>query len=165
LRGIDVDGVTHGQRRIVTHQMEAALRHLDEHCRVYQYLVKRIVDPFQAPVCAEPVAQEALNRRTAYLNDRRSDLYQLGQYVVLLYEPVSRAKTATRLERIWRRPSDATLFATGCRHKGRSNCWNPSWMMRFQPFIIGPSPWNRSWQISGCIDCRTPTHLASSGSS
>ncbi len=107
LRGIDVDGVTHGQRRIVTHQMEAALRHLDEHCRVYQYLVKRIVDPFQAPVCAEPVAQEALNRRTAYLNDRRSDLYQLGQYVVLLYEPVSRAKTATRLERIWRRPGDA----------------------------------------------------------
>jgi hypothetical protein len=73
LRGIDVDGVTHGQRRIVTHQMEAALRHLDEHCRVYQYLVKRIVDPFQAPICGEPVAQEALNRRTAYLNDRRSD--------------------------------------------------------------------------------------------
>ena len=107
LRGIDVDGVTHAQRRILTHHMEAAFRHLDEHCRVYQYLVKRIADPFEAPICGEPVAQEALNRRTAYLNDRRSELYQLAHYVVLLYEPTSRAKTATRLERIWRRPADA----------------------------------------------------------
>src|SRR5262249_54706441 len=66
-----------------------------------------IADPFEAPICSEPVAQEALNRRTAYLNGRRSELYQLAQYVVLLYEPASRAKTATRLERIWRRPADA----------------------------------------------------------
>ena len=64
--------------------MEAALRQLDERCRVYQYLIKRTVDPFVAPLCAEPVAQEALNRRTAYLNDRRADLYQLAQFMVLL---------------------------------------------------------------------------------
>ena len=107
LRGVDVDGLTHAQRRALTHRMEAALHHLDERCRVYQYLVKRIADPFEAPLCAEPVAQEALNRRTAYLNERRTDLYQLAQYVVLLYEPVARAQTATRLERILRRPGDA----------------------------------------------------------
>ena len=86
LRGVDVDGLTQAQRRALTHRMEAALRQLDERCRVYQYLVKRTVDPFVAPLCAEPVAQEALNRRTAYLNDRRPELYQLAQYVVLLRE-------------------------------------------------------------------------------
>jgi type IV secretion system protein VirB4 len=107
LRGIDVDGLTHAQRRALTHRMEAALHQLDERCRVYQYLVKRTVDPFAAPHCAEPVAQEAQNRRTAYLNDRRSDLFQLTQYVVLLYEPVARAQTATRLKRIWGRPGEA----------------------------------------------------------
>jgi type IV secretory pathway VirB4 component len=84
LQGVDVDGLTHAQRRALTHRMEAALRHLDERCRVYQYLIKRSVDPFVAPVCAEPVAQEALNRRTAYLNERRSVLYQLAHYVLLL---------------------------------------------------------------------------------
>ena len=86
LRGVDVDGLTQAQRRALTHRMEAALRQLDERCRVYQYLVKRTVDPFVAPLCAEPVAQEALNRRTAYLNARRPELYQLTQYVVLLLE-------------------------------------------------------------------------------
>jgi hypothetical protein len=30
LRGVDVDGVTHAQRRALTHRMEAALRQLDE---------------------------------------------------------------------------------------------------------------------------------------
>ena len=48
---------------------------MDERCRLYQYLIKRTVDPFVAPLCAEPVAQEALCRRTAYLNDRRPELY------------------------------------------------------------------------------------------
>ena len=96
LRGVDVDGLTHAQRRALTHRMEAALRQLDERCRVYQYLVKRTVDPFVAPLCAEPVAQEALNRRTAYLNDRRPDLYQLALYVVLLLRNAARARRPAR---------------------------------------------------------------------
>jgi type IV secretion system protein VirB4 len=107
LRGVDVDGLTHAQRRALTHRMEAALRQLDERTRVYQYLIKRTVDPFVAPVCAEPVAQEALSRRTAYLNERRGDLYQLAQYLVLLHEPTFRGRTSTRLERFWREPREA----------------------------------------------------------
>jgi len=50
LRGVDVDGLTQAQRRALTHRMEAALRHLDERCRLYQYVVKRMVDPFVAPL-------------------------------------------------------------------------------------------------------------------
>src|SRR5688572_32614328 len=88
LRGVDVDGLTQAQRRSLTHRMEAALRQLDERCRLYQYLIKRTVDPFVAPLCAEPVAQEALCRSTEYLNDRSPELCQLAEYVVLLGDVV-----------------------------------------------------------------------------
>jgi type IV secretion system protein TrbE len=107
LRGVDVDGLTQAQRRSLTHRMEAALRHLDERCRLYQYLVKRVVEPFVAPACAEPVAQEALCRRTAYLNERRPELYQLAQYVVLLRESSTQGQVGTRLHGVWREPREA----------------------------------------------------------
>ena len=113
--------------------MEAALRQLDERCRVYQYLVKRTVDPFVAPLCAEPVAQEALNRRTAYLNDRRPELYQLTQYVVLLLETTqgqveyatarSLARTARSVPPVAFDPSfaEAAGGRTGRRHRRLSH--------------------------------------------
>jgi hypothetical protein len=100
--------VTHAQRRAVTHGMEVALRQLDERTRVYQYLIKQTVDPFVVPACAQPVAQEAMIRRTEYLNERRRELYQLAQYVVLLYEPAFEARTSTRLERFWREPRESS---------------------------------------------------------
>jgi type IV secretion system protein VirB4 len=107
LRGVDVDGLMHAQRRALTHRMEAALRQLDERSRVYQYVIKRSVEPFVVPPCAEGFAGEALARRTAYLNDRRRDLYHLAQYVVLVHEQAPRARASTRLERIWREPREA----------------------------------------------------------
>jgi len=107
LRGIDVDGLTQAQRRFLTHHMEAALRLLDERCRLYQYLVKRVAEPFVVPTCVEPVAQEALSRRTDYLNERRHDLYQFAQYVVLLRESGTRGQAGTRLQGIWREPREA----------------------------------------------------------
>ena len=71
LRGQDAEGLTHAQRRSLVHQFEAALRLLDEHCRVYQYVVKQTVDLFVAPACRRAIAHEALQRRTDYLNERR----------------------------------------------------------------------------------------------
>ena len=47
--GPDAECLTHDQRRAAVHQFEAALRLLDERCRVYQYVIKRRVDPFVAP--------------------------------------------------------------------------------------------------------------------
>src|SRR5919107_5508438 len=107
LQGVDVDGLTQAQRRSLTHRMEAALRQLDERCRLYQYLIKRTVDPFVAPLCTEPVAQEALCRRTAYLNARRPELYQLSQYLVLLRESATSGQVSTRLHGLWREPRQA----------------------------------------------------------
>ena len=41
IHGQDAEGLTHDQRRQLVHQMEAALRLLDERCRVYQYVLRQ----------------------------------------------------------------------------------------------------------------------------
>src|SRR5205085_7890412 len=92
----------------IVHRFEAALRLLDESCRVYQYLCKRRIDPIQPVPCRHPVAQEAIQRRAAYLNGRRDDLYELDLYLVLVYEGLKpRAGTSTRLQALCRRPRAA----------------------------------------------------------
>ena len=55
--------LSHPQRQALAHRFEAALRLLDEHCRVYQYLLKRTVAPFVAAACQQPIANEAIQRR------------------------------------------------------------------------------------------------------
>jgi type IV secretion system protein TrbE len=107
VRGIDVDALTHPERHAHAHRMEAALRALDERCRVYQYLVKRNADAFVAPPCPEPIAREAATRRADYLNARRSDLYRLELFMVLVYEPSGRARVSTSLSNLRRSPRDA----------------------------------------------------------
>ena len=63
LRGVDYEGLSYPQRQQLVHRFEAALRLLDEHCRVYQYLWKRQVGPFVSSPCSNPVANEAIQRR------------------------------------------------------------------------------------------------------
>ena len=107
VRGLDYEGLTHGQRSAMVHRFEAALRLLDAHCRVYQYLLKGTIDRIVAAPCAQPVAHEAIQQRTAYLNSRRSDLYELALYLVVLYEAPTRVGTSTNLRNLWRTPKDA----------------------------------------------------------
>ncbi len=107
LRGVDYEGLSHPQRQALAHRFEAALRLLDEHCRVYQYLLKRTVGPFVAAQCEQPVANEAIQRRAAYLNGRREDLYDLSLYLVLLYEAPHVARRSTELRRVWQAPREA----------------------------------------------------------
>src|SRR2546426_8263113 len=87
LRGIDYEGLTHAQRGTLAHRLESALRLLDEHCRVYQYFVKRTIEPLVSAPCSQPIANEAIQRRIDYLNGRRTELYDAALYAVLLYEP------------------------------------------------------------------------------
>ncbi len=107
LRGVDYEGFTHAQRRALAHRFEAALRLLNEQCRVYQYLLKRIIDPIVAAPCVQPIAHEAIQRRATYLNDRRHELYDLSLYLVLMYEPPSVGRTSTTLRRLGRAPGAA----------------------------------------------------------
>lgn len=107
VRGHDAEGLTHGQRRGIVHQFEAALRLLDEHCRVYQYVIKQIVEPFVAPSCTRAVAHEALQGRADYLNARRHELYRVDHFFVLLLEGPTQVRTSTSLNRAWRAPVEA----------------------------------------------------------
>ena len=107
LRGVDYEGVSQSQRQALVHRFEAALRLLDEHCRVYQYLFKREVGPFVATSCTTPVANEAIQRRVAYLNSRRHDLYEVSSYLVLLYEAPHVRRRSTELRRVWQAPRQA----------------------------------------------------------
>jgi len=98
VRGLDYEGLDAAARRDAVHRFEAALRALDEHCRLYQYLCKRRVRQFDAGRCEQRVAREAIERRTAYLNDRREDLYHIGLYMVLVYEGLQRRGARSRLK-------------------------------------------------------------------
>src|SRR5262249_52011363 len=106
LRGVDYEGLTHAQRAAVVHRLEAALRLLDEHWRVYQYVVKRTIPPLSAASCSQPVANEAIQERVPYRIGRRSELFEVRLFVVLLYEPPTRARTSTRMRDLWTSPID-----------------------------------------------------------
>jgi len=107
VRGVDAERLTHTQLAALAHQFAAALRLLDDHYRVYQYLIKRTIDPIATSACANPVAQRAIEARAAYLNGRRSELYELDLYLILLYEPPRSARTSTHLRPLWRSPARA----------------------------------------------------------
>ena len=116
VRGIDYEGLTHPQRCSLVHRFEAALRLLDEHCRVYQYLLKRTIDPIGVASCAQPIANEAIQRRAAYLNERRHALYDVALYLVLVHEVPTAARTSTRLRDFGRAPAEALRRWLSTRH-------------------------------------------------
>jgi type IV secretion system protein TrbE len=99
LAGVDFEGLDHTQRQDITHRITAALRGLDDTCRVYQYLHKHRMAPIEANPCRLAAADEALRRRAAFLNARRSELFEVDLYLVLLSEELQR-RHATR--RRWR---------------------------------------------------------------
>jgi type IV secretion system protein VirB4 len=107
VHGVDYEGLTHQQRQALVHQIEAGLRMLDERCRVYEYLLKSAMDPIVPTSCRLPVANEAMQRRAAYLNGRRHQLSTIRLYLVLLYEAPHVARRFTTLRRLWQGPRAA----------------------------------------------------------
>lgn len=108
LAGVDYECLDHAQRRDVVHRYEAALRGLDESCRVYQYLIKRRVAPIVPVPCSHRVAHEAVQRRASYLNARREELFELDLHLVLVYEGLRARGSSVRMAReVWRSPSAA----------------------------------------------------------
>lgn len=106
--GVDFECLDHTQRREVVHQYEAALRSLDEWCRVYQYVTKRKAGRIEASPCRQQIANEAIQRRAAYLNSGTGDLYELELHLVLVYEGLpAQQSSARRLRGLWREPRTA----------------------------------------------------------
>lgn len=108
IHGADFECLDNVQRREVVHRFEAALRTLDDRCRVYQYLHKRRVQPFTTARHQNPVIDRALQERAAYLNSRAQSLYEIDLYFVLTYEGLqSRFSRSTELRNVLRRPRRA----------------------------------------------------------
>ena len=107
VKGVDYEGLTHQQRHGLVHQVEAGLRMFDERCRIYQYVVKRAMAPIVPESCRMPVANEAIQRRAAYLNARRHQLSDIQLYFVILYEAPHVIRRATTLRRLWQSPRAA----------------------------------------------------------
>ena len=84
----------------------STLNPIDEHWHVYQYVVKRTIPPVSAATCSQPVANEAIQERVSYLNGRRSELFEIRLFVVLLYEPPTRARTSTSMRDLLKSPLD-----------------------------------------------------------
>jgi hypothetical protein len=90
------------------HRFEAALRLLDDACRVYQYLCKRRIEPISVPRHASPVVDEALKRHAEHLNARRDELYDITLHLVVVFEGLRRRPhTSTQLRAFLRRPRAA----------------------------------------------------------
>lgn len=101
LHGVDYEGCDHGKRQDIVHRYETALRLLDEEYRVYQYLIKKRIDPFPPIDCHHPVAAEAIQRQVDFLNGQRDRLYTLDVYLVIMTEGLAPRKA-------WWSPSSAT---------------------------------------------------------
>src|SRR2546428_3425018 len=97
LAGVDDECLDEAERRDVVHRFEAALRVLDEHCRVYQYLYKHRIDPIEAAVCDDPVVHDAIQQRVAFLNNHRGELYEVELYLVLVYEGMPSGDDVARI--------------------------------------------------------------------
>ena len=96
--GVDYECLAQAQRRDVVHRFEAALRLLDDSCRVYQYLFKRRTEPITLATRGKPVVDDAIQRHAEHLNGRRDELYEIELYLVLLSERLQRQRpTSTRL--------------------------------------------------------------------
>lgn len=106
--GVDFECLDHAQRHDVVHRYEAALRCLDESCRVYHYLSKRRMAPITPAPCRQPLVHEAVHRRAAYLNGRRDHLFELDLHLVLVYEGLRPRRTVVRHARdLWTDPGAA----------------------------------------------------------
>ena len=107
VQGVDYEGLPSADLQSLVHRFEAALRLLDERCRLYQYFVKRTVDPLAPSACGQPVARQAIQRRVDPLNAGRQNLYEIELYLALVHEPFVARDASTRLRGFWARPGQS----------------------------------------------------------
>ncbi len=110
VRGVDVEGLDADARAQVVHRFEAALRHLDESFRVYQYLRRTPHPDVPRPHAAHPVADAAFARRASFLTGRGAELFESEIVFVLISEGWQPRRSWTRrLRRLLTSPPGATL--------------------------------------------------------
>jgi type IV secretion system protein VirB4 len=104
VRGADYECLDAAQLDQVARRFESSMRSLDEDIRLYQYLMKRNQPPIPHCTYEDPVAQEAISNRIAYLHRKSDSLYSMEIYFAIVFEGWKRPQTGTgTVERV-RRP-------------------------------------------------------------
>ena len=86
VRGVDAECLDHSERDQIARRFEGAIRTLDERFRIYQYLLKRdnVAIPHQH--YDNPVVEQAISNRIAFLEQKAESLYSIDVFIVLMYE-------------------------------------------------------------------------------
>jgi len=105
VQGVDYECLDASELDQVARRFESALRTLDEQFRLYQYVVKRDHTFIPSRLHENPVVQEAVAGRIAYLQEKPENLYSLEIYFAVVYAGVKSGSFAHRTASQWiRRP-------------------------------------------------------------
>lgn len=105
IRGMDYECKDASQLDAFARRFEAALRALDENTRLYQYVLKCDGPAIPHAPYEDPVVQQAVSGRAAYLQEHAHGLYSLDTFFVVAYEdPASAGGLGARLAKFLRAP-------------------------------------------------------------
>lgn len=90
--GIDYESLDHAGRDYAVKRLEAALRSLDDRCRLYQILFKRNHPSIPHAEYQNPLVRAAVEQRSAFLASKSDRLYSIEIYWVVMVDG-SYAKT------------------------------------------------------------------------
>ena len=110
--GVDAECLDHDERDQVARRFESAIRIFDERFRLYQYLLKRDHAPIPHGHYQNPVLEQAIRDRIAFLESKTDQLYTFDLFMVVMYEGWHRPQTfADRIRALITSPG-ATLAQT-----------------------------------------------------
>jgi type IV secretion system protein VirB4 len=105
LHGADAECLDAAQREALTRRFEIALRTWDERTHLYQYVLKRNHPSLTDVHHAHPAVDVLLRRRHAFLEAKRSEVYAMQVYWVVLMDAAPQAeRLAASLHRAWLAP-------------------------------------------------------------
>lgn len=95
--GVDFEGLNAAEIDQYTKRLEAAVKILDDQCRVYQYLFKRNNPPIPHREYQDPVVNAAIRNRVTHFRSKADRLYSVEIFYVVLLETPAKQKTLRRI--------------------------------------------------------------------
>jgi type IV secretion system protein TrbE len=84
--GIDYESLDHAGRDYAVKRLEAALRSLDDKCRLYQILFKHNRPAIPHAEYESPLVRAAVEQRSAFLQSKADSLYSIEMYWVVMVD-------------------------------------------------------------------------------
>ena len=84
--GVDYESLDHAGRDYAVKRLEAALRSLDDRCRLYQILFKRNHPQIPHSEYTNALVRAAVEQRNAFLRSKSDRLYSIEMYWVVMVD-------------------------------------------------------------------------------